>query len=206
MWSEGCPDEIFSNDEFDRKAEALRVLTEYYPHAKEAILMLEVFSGKRSTRAVYELRDTLDHISIALNSSTKPSEARRHFAECFTHLRRAAIEPYEWLAERKFLKIEKIVVKGKFIYKLLWLEPPTGPDMVADLKEIGEKIIAGRIAKGTKESLKHMQEANEKAEALLTRLRPKEINDRIFNIVLSTVFLILGIVLAEAFHSLISSK
>src|SRR6266436_5232631 len=103
MWTNSPNQEpIFSNEEFDRLAAAKEVLTEYYPHAKEAILSLEVYSRKRSQRAVYELRDTLDHLSIALASSTSPAEARRHLAECHTHLRRAAIEPYEWLAERKF--------------------------------------------------------------------------------------------------------
>jgi len=187
MWSKNCPDEIFSDEEFDRQAEALRVLTEYYPHAKRAIIMLEIYSKKRSTRAVYELRDTFDHVSIALSEETPPAEARRHFAECFTHLRRAAVEPYEWLAERRFLEIEKILVKGKWLYWLLFLTPPAGTTFASDLRDIATLIIDGRNSKGTKESLTHMQQAVEKSTELLDQLKPREINDRIYAIVLLVI-------------------
>ena len=195
MWIKDCPDTVFSNEEFDRKSEVDLILTEFYPQAKEAILMLEIYSGKRSTRAIYELRDTLDHLSVALNINTKPSEARRHFAECRTHLRRSAVEPYEWLAERQFLKIAKIVVKGRWFYKILWLEPPRGADLMVDLKDLGKTIKKGRMAKGSDESLAFMREANEKADALLAKIKPKEINDRMFDIALSTISLFLGAVL-----------
>jgi hypothetical protein len=204
MSSRGIPDRIFSNVEFDRRAEVDHILTHHYPQAKEAILMLEIYSGKRSTRAVYELRDTLDHLSVALDLRTSPADARRHIAECHTHLRRAAVEPYEWLAERQFLKIEKIVTKGKWLYRILFLEAPSGSDLMVELREIGMLIREGRIAKGSGESLKHMKEASLKADDLLDRLKPKQLNDRFFDLVLATVTLvlgaILGVVATELYH------
>ena len=75
MWLDSpVSDELCSNEEFDRCAEVRKILSEDYPRAKEAILKLEVYLGKRSERAVYELRDTFDHIATALNAATPPSQ------------------------------------------------------------------------------------------------------------------------------------
>lgn len=49
----------------------VKILTEQYmPYVKEAILWLEVYSGERSKRSIYELRDALDHIAIAVQISS----------------------------------------------------------------------------------------------------------------------------------------
>ena len=205
MWTEkpGNDGELFTNDEFDRIGSAKTVLTEYYPYAKEAILALEVLSRKRSERAVYELRDTLDHIAIALRNETSPADARRHFAECHTHLRRAAIEPYEWLAEKKFLEIESISIKGKWIYRMLFIRKPYGHEMIEELGIIAKEIIAGRNSKGTMESLSHMREACRIADDTLKKLRPKEFSERLFSVVLSVIFLVAGIVLTISAEELV---
>jgi len=197
MWAKvpGGDEELFSNEEFDRLQSVRTVLTEYYPHAKEAILALEVLSRKRSERAVYELRDTLDHISIALRSETSPADAKRHLAECHTHLRRAAIEPYEWMAEKKFLEIESLSVKGKWVYRFLCIRKPDGYEMVDDLGGIAKEIIAGRNSKGASESLTHMREAVRLADASLKRLRPKEFSERLYGLGLAAIFTVVGVVL-----------
>jgi len=39
---------------------------QYIPYVKDAILWLEVYTGEKSKRAVYELRNALDHIAIAV--------------------------------------------------------------------------------------------------------------------------------------------
>ena len=194
MWTDaGKNDSVFSSEEFDRVAAVCEVLTEYYPHAKRAILSLEVYSKKRSQRAVYELRDTLDHISIAVAKDTPPAEARRHIAECHTHLRRAAIEPFEWLAERKFLEIESIAVRGRWVYRLVMLRPPEGHEVLSDLGKIAGKIVEGRIAKGTSASVQLMREACEMAGECLERLKPKGFHERLFHVVLGAVCVLLGI-------------
>jgi len=194
MWTDaGENDSLFSNDEFDRLAEAKEVLTKHYPYAKEAILSLEVYSKKRSQRAVYELRDTLDHISIALTETTSAAEARRHFAECHTHLRRAAIEPFEWLAEHKFLEIERLAVRGRWIYRLVLLRPPDGYEVVKELEKIAGQIVKGRTAKGTAPSVKMMREACEMASVCLERLKPLEFHNRVFHVALAVIFTLLGI-------------
>jgi len=203
MWSnEGQADAVFPNEEFDRQAEVVRVLSEYYPHAKEAILSLEVFSKKRSQRAVYELRDTLDHLSISVLDATSPSEARRHLAECQTHLRRAAVEPFEWLAEHKFLEIERVAVRGRWIYRLVLLRPPESYEVVNELGKIASKIVKGRVAKGTSASVQLMREACEMGTECLEKLKPKEFHERVFNVLIGAVFLILGVPLTFAAEAL----
>jgi len=194
MWTDaGEDDPVFSNDEFDRLAAVAEVLTEYYPHAKQAILSLEVYSKKRSQRAVYELRDTLDHISIALAKTTSPAEARRHIAECHTHLRRAAIEPFEWLAEHKFLEIERLAVRGRWIYKILLMQPPEGYEVVSELEKIAGKIVEGRVAKGTAASVQLMREACKMATECLEKLKPKQFHERLFHVALCVGGVVLGI-------------
>lgn len=194
MWTDaGDDDPVFSNEEFDRLAAVSEVLTEYYPHAKRAILSLEVYSKKRSQRAVYELRDTLDHISIALSADTSNAEARRHIAECHTHLRRAAIEPFEWLAERKFLEIERLGVRGRWIYRLVMLHPPEGHDVISELGNIAAKIVEGRVAKGTSASVQLMREACEMATECLAKLKPKEFHERLFHVLLCIIGVAIGV-------------
>lgn len=194
MWTDaGENDGVFSNEEFDRVKAVVEVLTEYYPFAKEAILSLEVYSKKRSQRAVYELRDTLDHLSIAVAESTSPAEARRHIAECHTHLRRAAIEPFEWLAEHKFLEIERIAVKGRWIYRLVMIRPPEGYEVITELGKIAAQIVKGRVAKGTAESVGLMRQATEMATECLEKLKPKEFHDRLYHLALCVGGLIIGI-------------
>ncbi|PYJ80057.1 MAG: hypothetical protein DME22_24540 [Verrucomicrobia bacterium] len=199
MWIDAPPGgQIDDNSEFDRLAEVRAILTDDYPHAKRAIYTLEVFSRKRSRRAVYELRDTLDHLSIALNANTSPAEARRHMHECKTHLRRAAVEPFEWLAERKTLQIEKMAVRGRWLYALLCLQKPDlkpeGTDLIIELKAIAQKIVEGRITKATAASVKHMEDALRMADALMEKLKPKQFYDRLYSLLLflaGTIFALL---------------
>lgn len=193
MWTNSVDGggELFPNEEFDRLEAAKEVLTNHYPHAKTAILSLEMMAKKRSERAVYELRDTLDHISIALSPETTPCEARRHFAECHTHLRRSAVEPYEWMAEKTFLEIEKIAIKGKLLYRLLLLKPPEGHQVIDDLRIIAERITEGRVTKGTAASVLLMKEACKLATESLKKWKPKEYHDRVYHLCLAGVFFFL---------------
>jgi hypothetical protein len=176
-------DDLISNEEFDRSAAASKILTEDYPLAKNSIYTIEVFMRQKSRRAVYELRDMVDHVSIALANTTTPREARFHLAEAKTHLRRAAIEPYEWMAEKKVLQIEKIAIKGRWLHKFLMVRSEIaldGNDLVDGLREISQLIIDGRVCKATSKSLEYMSEALTKADALLIKVNPKQFHDRVF--------------------------
>ena len=55
----------------------LRLIRDEYPLAKQAVIELEVFSGSRSKKAVYELRDFLDHLSEML-SETDQHKIQEH--------------------------------------------------------------------------------------------------------------------------------
>ena len=204
MWIEpNEPDDlVFSNDEFDRHAAVHRILTEDYPHAKRAIYTLEVFVRQRSRRSIYELRDTLDHLSIALLPETTPSEARRHLAECHTHLRRAAIEPFEYVAEKKVLQIEQIGIRGKWLHKFLMVRSEIsldGNDLVEGVKAISQEIVEGRICKATSKSLGHMHNAVEMADALLEKIKPKQFYDRLYGFCLCLFGTVLGFLIKIAY-------
>jgi hypothetical protein len=203
MWIEpNANDHVFSNEEFDRNAAVQKILVEDYPHAKRAIYTLEVFIRKRSKRSIYELRDTLDHLSIALLPETTPAEARRHLAECQTHLRRASIEPFEYVAEKKVLQIEKIGIRGRWLHKFLMIRSEIsldGNDLIDGVRAISQQIVEGRICKATSKSLDHMKAAVVLADDLLSKIKPKQFYDRLYATCLCLFGALLGFVLKLAF-------
>jgi hypothetical protein len=197
-WIKPAGADFIENTEFDRIAAVQQILLVDYPLAKTSIYTLEVFIKTKSRRAVYEVRDMVDHLAIALAGETTPREARLHLAEAKTHLRRAAIEPYEWMAEKKVLQIEKIAIKGRWLHKFLLVRSEIaldGNDLIDGLKKISQTIIDGRVCKATEKSLDHMKEALRLADELLKKTNPKQFNDRVFSMCLCLVGIFVGLIL-----------
>ncbi len=196
MWIDSSvSSDLVSDSEFDRSLEVSKILTEDYPKAKAAILKLEVYTGKRSERAVYELRDTFDHIASALNPETTPAAARGHLLECRTHLRRAMVEPIEYLAEAILIEIEALM-KKKWRLDLLCLPFPDRHALDAQMRPIADAIVEGRRTKGSEESLTHMDRALELATALrddlLKKAKPDKWHDRMFALRTLAVGVVVG--------------
>ncbi|MBM3334367.1 hypothetical protein FJY63_06875 [Candidatus Sumerlaeota bacterium] len=64
---------------------------------------------RRSRKAVYELRDFLDHLARVFSPEVAPEEAEKHVHEMRTHLRRCAVEPLEYQAEKNFVRVDQYV-------------------------------------------------------------------------------------------------
>ncbi len=184
----------------DEKGEILQglqdVLQTEYPIAKDAIYKLEIFLRARSKRAVYELRDAFDHIAMIYSSDTSLDEAREHLAEVRTHLRRASVEPMEYLVERTWLKADRILTNGFWWWPLLLLKKPSPADIVAlnrQQTELGSLLAQGRQKKAMRAALPLLNEALDGAQDVLDRLRPKELRSRLFAVALSVIVLIVGL-------------
>ncbi len=191
---------LFSDGKFDCPREIAEILVNDYPHAQRAIISLEVLAKTRSRRAVYELRDSLTHLAIAARPGLSNAEARRHLSECRTHFRRAAVEPFEYVAETQFLKIEKIAVRCNWVYTILCLPKPDGIQIIKELREIHDEIIAGRLGKATGESVQHMEKAARMATDLFDRIKPKQFYDRLYSVALLVVGAVGGQVLGIIFR------
>jgi hypothetical protein len=173
----------------------VKILTEQYmPYVKEAILWLEVYSGERSKRSVYELRDALDHIAIAVQSGISEEKALKSLNAAEEHFRRAVVEPAEWIALEELRKLLKIKFKGFWWWRLFLLKPPNSEEFNKKIYEAQELISQGRYYKGI--SLKDSYDSFKKAYILLHKLldevKPAELNSRIFACVLVVIGAILG--------------
>jgi hypothetical protein len=173
----------------------VKILTEQYmPYAKEAILWLETYSGERSKRCVYELRDTLDHIAIAVQSGISEEKALKNLNAAEEHLRRAVVEPAEWIALEELRRLLKIKFRGFWWWKLFFLKPPNSIEFNKKIYEAQELISQGRYYKGI--SLKDSYENFKKAYIMLHRLldeaKPAELDSRIFACALVFLGAILG--------------
>lgn len=168
----------------------ITLLTEQYvPYVKEAVLWLEVYTGEKSKRAVYELRDALDHIAIAVQSGVSEEKAIQSLNAAEEHFRRAVVEPAEWMTLEELRKLLKIRNRGFWWWKFFFLRPPDSKEFNEKIYRAQELIAQGRFYKGI--SLKDSYENFKKAYLLLHQLldesKPAELHSRIFAVILMVI-------------------
>ncbi|MCK4793745.1 MAG: hypothetical protein KAV87_59000 [Desulfobacteraceae bacterium] len=169
---------------------------QYIPHVKEAILWLEVFSGERSKRSVYELKDALDHIAIALHPDTTEEKAEKSLNAVEEHFRRAAVEPAEWIALEELQKLLKIKKRGFWWWRLFFLKPPDSKEFDKKVFEGQEFVIKGREFKAISlaKSYGNFKKAYVTFRGLLRDIQPTELYSRIFAFILFVLGVIACIV------------
>lgn len=173
----------------------VKILTEQYmPYVKEAILWLETYSGERSKRSVYELRDALDHIAIAVQSGISEEKALKNLDAAEEHFRRAVVEPAEWIALEELRRLLKIKFRGFWWWRLFFLHPPDSEDFNNKIYEAQELISKGRYFKGisVKDSYDNFKNAYLLLHRLLDKVKPAELNSRIFAAILVLVGIIIS--------------
>ena len=164
-------------------AELQRVLQEQYPVVREAIHHLEVFLHARSRRAVFELRDALSHIAHIHDVETDAAEARKHLDEIYTHFRRASVEPIEYLAERTWMKCDRVLQGGFWWWPLIGMRKPSLEEREAyydKRDEIGLLIVKGRNLKATPKAYPVLLEVFRCGQRLLNALAPNELASRLY--------------------------
>jgi len=159
------------------------VLKTDYPVVRDIILKLETYLRTRSRRAVYELRDALDHIAAIYSPNTPEKDLPDHLSELKTHLRRASVEPMEYLVERLWLKADRILKRGFWWWPLLLLRTPN-PAEREEIAKIHDEIINAipdaRSKKTSRQALPILLDAYTKSQNHLKRLQPNELWSRIF--------------------------
>ena len=156
----------------DIRREALEMLRVDYPKVKEGMYRLEVFMQTKSKKAVYELRDFLDHLAALFQENIAVEDATKHLYECRTHLRRCAVEPLEYMAEKRFVQLDHYArwcTRIPFVFRK---NPLSKPEFFQKMKEAKRLIAEGRITKTEGRACEHMDKAFEIVTDLLTQIKP----------------------------------
>lgn len=175
----------------------LQILTEQYvAYVKGAIIWLEVYTREKSKRSIYELRDALDHIALALEPDINDEDAHKFLNAAEEHLRRAAVEPAEWLALEELQKLLKIRVKGFWWWQLLFLKPPNSKEFDEKIFQGKDLIVEGRKFKSIslKESYDNFKKAFHVFSDLSSDIQPAELYSRLFAVMLAVLILAVGII------------
>jgi hypothetical protein len=154
------------------RKEAIELLRVDYPRVKTGMLRLEVFMRTRSKKAVYELRDFLDHLARLFCEDITLEDAQKHLHECRTHLRRCSVEPLEYMAEKRFVKLDRYVRWLAPISFVFRNSPLTKPEFFQKMKEAKQHIVTGRAVKTEGEACEHMDKAFEIVTDLLAQVGP----------------------------------
>ena len=170
------------------------IIKEDYPYVKNSIIELEVYTGELSKRSVYELKDALDHLFLVVSDETSEEDALKSIDAIQEHLRRAAVEPIECIAEQEKIKLLKMQKRGFWWWKLFFLKSPTTEEFVKDIYKGNDYLIEGRKNKGIsiKDSVENMKAAYKTFNTLRQKLQPAELNSRIFYVLLGLLFFVLG--------------
>ena len=158
--------------------EAIEILRSQYPRVKRAMLRLEVFRRQRSRKAVYELRDFLDHLAALFQDDISVDSAETHVKECRTHLRRCSVEPLEYIAEKQFVQLDRYVRWFAKIPYVIRHNPVAKPEFFAKMQEVKELIAQGRDVKTEGRAAELMDKAfclawiSHKSRLRMKRTRP----------------------------------
>ena len=161
------------------REEALDILREDYPRAKESMCRLEVFMRTKSKKAVYELRDFLDHLAaIFYSDDIPPDEAEKHVHECRTHLRRCSVEPLEYMAEKGFVELDEAAQRIQRYPFLLSDNPFIKPNFLHRMRDAKACIAKGRVVKTDGEACQWMDKAFWIVEELKAEVEPTKALER----------------------------
>ena len=155
-----------------------------------------MYTGEKSKRSIYELRDALDHIALALEPDINYEDARKFLNAAEEHLRRAAVEPAEWLALEELQKLLKTRRKGFWWWRLFFLKPPNSKEFDKKIFQGQDLVVEGRKFKAIslKESYDNFKKAFHVFSDLSIDIQPAELRSRLFAVVLAVLIFALGII------------
>jgi len=156
----------------DIRNEALKLLREDYPQIKVGMCRLEVFMRAKSKKAVYELRDFLDHLASLFRDDITIEDAKKDLYECRTHLRRCAVEPLEYMAEKRFVKLDRYARWFACIPIVFRDNPLSKPEFFQRMQEAKQLLVEGRRAKTEGSACGFMNDAFAIVTDLLGQIDP----------------------------------
>ena len=154
------------------RREGLEILRVDYPKIKRGIYRLEVFVRTKSRKAVYELRDFLDHLAMLFQEDITVEDAAKHIHECRTHLRRCAVEPLEYLAEKRFVQLDFYARWCACVPFVFRDNPLSKPAFFQKMQEAKALIAEGRCVKTEGQACELMDRAFEIVTDLLEQVKP----------------------------------
>jgi len=154
------------------RQEALEILRKDYPKIKDGIFRLEVFMRQKSRKAVYELRDFLDHLCALHRDDISLEDAQKHLYECHTHLRRCAVEPLEYMAEKRFVQLDRYARWFAMVPFIFRDNPLAKPEFFQKMKEAKGLIAEGRIVKTEGRACELMDQAFGIVTDLMSQVEP----------------------------------
>lgn len=174
------------------------VLNGYYEHARAGIIDMETQNLETTYLGIREIRDAFDHIYLAFCGGNVDD----HFNSAEEHLRRAAVESYEYIVEEKLMELLPIFDKP-FIYKLAFLKTPLNRTELRKKKEIiKENLREGRRLKANKQTWEEALDKFIEASDVLSEIEKKlphkhEVYYRLYMIFIPIIMFILGLIVSN---------
>jgi tetratricopeptide (TPR) repeat protein len=185
----------------DLLQELADILRKIYPFARESAIEFEVSMRKHHFGATTDLRDALDHIAMFFKEESSREDKREHLTNVKEHLRRAAVEPQQYMVEKKILELEGRLKVLKYGWLLLVRSSISIEEAENALKMAIEYLEKGRSLKGHEnfeEAISCFKQANKILQETLDHIpETKVLQDRLFSIALAVAMLILGVVLGK---------
>lgn len=167
----------------------------------------------QALEAITELRDVIDHFWNATKPGVTVMDVRSHLNHAQDHLRSAAMEPLERSVEDRFADYEEAKKRAMGAWRLsrylAGYRLPDRVELAAREELVKYHLRQGRSLKSSiataSEAVVHFQEAYTCLAQLRDKLQPTDIDNRLYVLILSVIFLILtlafGIVIGFVIHS-----
>lgn len=122
---------------------------ELYFAAKKAVLFYETREGRQALEAITDLRDALDHLMIAWDSSDT-AKRHRELICAKEHLRRAAVEPLEHAVENRLVGI-MVKYRYRTWAPVLFLPSPSRGEVLFLIERVQESLQEARERKNAEQ-------------------------------------------------------
>lgn len=185
----------------DLLQELAEILRKIYPLARESTIEFEVSMRKHHFGATTDLRDALDHIAMFFREESSRKDKQEHLINVKEHLRRAAVEPAQYMVEKKIMELEEKMAVLKYGRFLLVKSDISTEEADNALKMAIEYLEKGRSCKGHEsfeEAINCFKQANRILQETIDRIPETNVlQERLFSVALAIVMLILGIILGK---------
>ena len=179
----------------DLLREFQQIVIRWYPIARRSLLYYETEEGRRSTEAITEIRDVVDHFYQAATKTT-PEEARHHLRLLEDHLRTAAVEPLEHAVEQRLVRVLRLRRRaGRWrrvmVWPLLGLRPPSAQFVLEKEEQVKAHIREGRSLKASIDTAQQAVDEFRSAHGLLVDIEGlyhgSEVGSRAYTLVVAVV-------------------
>lgn len=121
-----------------------------YHISRDATIYSEVVTGELNYKGMGELRDVLEHLQRAINT-TNEEEALNDLTEAYEHMRRGAVESVQRAATKEYFETLEAIRIPSLAFRVAFLEVPDKGKVRNLRMDAMEKIAKGRSNKADKD-------------------------------------------------------